>query len=166
MLSLALILLISPVSEGQEIKLTVNGQARFHNNDFTINDAGEDFNSNITSTSNLFLTVWSENFWDKGNNPNPGWRIEVNKTDIDWIDEIELQIKRTGNGRNVGKKYAGQSTIQGGDNFQTVTNSPLNFLNGTGQIGFIPIQFRLSGVSVVHGARDFETNIVFTIYDD
>jgi hypothetical protein len=40
------------------------------------------------------------------------------------------------------------------------------FFRGRGEIGDIPVNFRITGMSVVNGAQDFETKVIFTIYDD
>lgn len=164
-------------SFGQGMQIDVQGSVVFNNSLFTISEAGEDFQANLTSEANTFISVVSGNYWDKKTNPNKKWRIEVNKTDVNWNDNLLLEIRRTGNGfasssNNGNGNGNGQGNgnkkgkVQDGTVFVPVNNNSTYFFKGRDFVTNIPIEFRVSGLSISMGARDFETDIVFTIYDD
>ena len=148
---------------GQPLKVEIENNARFENTNYMINEAGEDFPS-IESESNVQVSITYSNYWDKKDNPNGKWRINVHKSDIQWNSNLMLQIKRTGNG------YKGENDKKGnihdGDNYQTVTNTPIYFFQGKDEINYIPLQLKIEGLSVTMGAQDFETKVVLTVYDD
>lgn len=157
-------LALNLVAFSQPLTIEINGSATFNNLQFNVSEAGEDFPSNIESESNLEVSVVYNNFWDKKDNPNGKWRINVHKTDITWNPDINLQIKRTGKGFKSGGN--GNPNIQDGENYLPVSNTPTYFFRGKDEIINIPITVQISGISLTMGAKDFETNIMLTVYDD
>ena len=155
---------LAVLARAQQLGISVGGVVGFSPNDFTIREAGFDFPSDIECESPLFLTVGSNDEWDKKTNPNRKWRIEVRKEDMNWNDAITLEIIRTGDG--YWQQNNNSSHIENGTNYQVVNQLSNYFFEGKGLISDIPIQFRLSGFSIVNGANDYETNVVLTIYDN
>ncbi len=149
---------------GQSMSIDINGNASFNNLIFDIKEAGEDFQPNIESESNLEISITYINFWDKKDNPNEKWRINVHKSDITWNSEINLQIKRSGDGNSTSKKS--RIKLNDGENFQTITNTPSYFFRGKDEVENIPLDIQLNGISLAMGAQEFETNIILTVYDD
>ena len=65
-----LFLLLLNVAWGQELKVTIEGNATFNNSQFSIREAGEDFHSSIESESSLYISVLYSNYWDKQHSPH------------------------------------------------------------------------------------------------
>lgn len=158
--------IICIVSQGQDLHVSITGTATFDNANFSIGEAGEDFPSSIESGSTIFVSVVSNNFWDRRDNPNKKWKIYIHKTNFSWNRKLKLKIKRTGKGVKKSNKGNENPNIHGGNSFQRVTNNPTYFIEGKGQILQIPLNIKLSGSSIIMGAKNYETNIVLTVYDD
>lgn len=150
-------------SKAQPMVVEVQGNATF-NNLYVISEAGADFPPNIESESNVEISVLYSNDWDKRDNPNGKWRIQINKSDINWNTKLSLLIKRTGDGYRSGSN--GHSNIHDGENYLPVTDSPSYFFRGKGEITNIPLQLSISGFSITMGAQEYETGIILTVYDD
>jgi hypothetical protein len=149
---------------GQGLKVSVEGDANFSGTTYTISEAGENFSASIASESSVYVSVESDDYWDKKNNRNKKWQIFIHKSDLTWDNNIDLEVKRTGKGNNVGNK--GNPNIHDGEDFLKISNTSTYFFRGKNEVAFIPIEIKLSGVSLSMGAKDFETNIVLTVYDD
>lgn len=159
-----LFLLLLNFAWGQELKVTIEGNTTFDNSQYSIREAGEDFSSSIESESYVYISVLYSNYWDKKNNPNKKWRIYIHKSNLSWDTNLTVDAKRIGKGHNL--KNKGNPNIYDGDNYQTATNTPTYFFGGKGEITYIPVNLKIDGISVVMGAKEFETNMVFTVYDD
>lgn len=148
-------------ARAQGLQLSSSGMATFNEAQLVVSEAGEDISGILESNSSVFLSVYSFYFWEMH---NVKWRVYVHKTDIDWGEAINLEVKRDGKGR----KFLSNGTpnIQDGNSFFRLTNNPTYFFRGKGLILDIPLAFRLSNLSLALGANDFETDVVFTIYDD
>ncbi len=144
----------------QEFKVSANGMVSFSVAELVVGEAGNDINATLSSNT-IYLSIGSDYFWDM---KNERWSIYVNKSDIDWDDDIELNIKRTGSGAYTQRK--GNPYVKNGKNFQKITNNPSYFFNGKDKISNIPLEFQLKNMSLTMGAHDFETDVIFTIYDD
>ncbi len=153
------------VLKAQVMEIMVDGSVEFDQNNFTISEAGTDFPNSIESESSLYLSVISGDDWDKKMNPNRKWKVEVRKEDLIWDEEIQLEIVRTGDGYGNQNKH-NKSKIYNGTNYQKIGSISSYFFSGKGQITEVPIEVRLSGFSIVHGAKDYETNVILTVYDD
>lgn len=154
------------ISQGQNLQVSITGMANFDSNNFSIGEAGKDFPSSVESGSTVFISVSSANFWDKKDNPNKKWKIYIHKNNLSWNRKLKLKVKRTGKGIKKTHNGNGKPNIQGGNNFQRITNNPTYFIEGKGQVFQIPLNIKLNGFSIIMGAKDYETNIVLTIYDD
>jgi hypothetical protein len=153
------------LADAQDLRVSLDGMVAFNEESITINNAGSDFAVTVESESSLYITVIFGNFWDKWFYPNAPWRVEVQKSDYNWNNNLVLETIRTGNGVNRVNRNK-PPKIYDGNNYQSVNNMSGYFFRGRGEIGDIPVNFRITGMSVVNGAQDFETKVVFTIYDD
>lgn len=152
-------------SFGQDIDLTVSGNVNFDNSLYSINEAGEDFPSSVSTESSAYVSVNYLNFLDKIFGTDIKWRVFISKSDIAWHQNLTLEVRRTGNG--IKASWFGPSpTVNHGTSYQTITNTPIYFFRGRYGIADIPLGFRLGGASLSMGASQFETTITFTIYDD
>jgi len=144
----------------QEFKVSANGMVSFSETELVVGEAGNDINATLNSNT-IYLTIDSDYIWDM---KNERWSIYVNKSDIDWDDDIELNIIRTGSG--VYTERNGTPYVKDGKSYQKITNNPSYFFHGKDKISNIPLEFQLEKMSLTMGARDFETDVIFTIYDD
>ncbi len=121
----------------------------------SVTEAGNDFVSTYTSATNQVLLSY---YRIQGNSPF-GYRIDIRKNDIDWNPTLKLSARRTGEGIPL----QGNTTITGGLNFLLLTNTNQTFFSGTRGRDNVPVQFQLTGVSVLIPAKTHTTNVVFTI---
>ena len=151
-------------SSGQAMIVQLNGGINFDNSQLSITEAGLDFPSSIVSEPTVTLSVLFNDQSGGKTNPNQKWQIFINKSDLVWNSGLTVEAIRTGPGQVVDSH--GTTTIVDGDNYQQITNVPAYFFKGRSEIAYIPLQFRVNGLSVVLGASSFETSIVLTVYDD
>lgn len=158
-------IVLSTAVTGQQLKIELEGNAAFDNSNFSIKEAGEDFSSTIESEASFFISVlYTDDNINRKKNPNTKWNIKVYKSDLTWNNDLKLEARRTGRGQKVGRP--GNPNIHDGDNNQIITNTSTYFFRGMGEIAYIPVTFNLSGFSLSMGASNFETRVVFTVYDD
>jgi hypothetical protein len=116
-----------------------------------ISEAGNDYSGIVSSATNhSFLRI-------RGLTGSP-WRVDVSKSDTNWNNGLVLMVQRTGNG-------IGGFGINGGTVAQTITNNNTPFFNGNNNISNIPIQFHLSGYSVLIPAGNYTSSVIFTLID-
>lgn len=152
---------------GQDLRVEVSGNASFNNSQYVITEAGEDFPTSIESETSLYVSVrYNTNFWGYLFYPDKKWRIFIHKSDLNWDSDLILSAKRTGTGSIINNWWAQPLYITGGSNFQNINNTPDFFFRGRHGIVNIPINFKLTGASLTMGAETFETNIIFTVYDE
>lgn len=150
--------------KGQQLTVQIEGDVYFNENLLTINEAGNNYPSALEAQSSVQVSVLYEDQLNKKKNPNEPWRVFVHKQNMEWNENLSLAARRTGSGSRLGNP--GNPNIHDGDNFQQITNNPTYFFRGRGEIVQIPLAMELSGFSLTMGARDFETRLVFTVYDD
>ncbi|MDX8338300.1 hypothetical protein SLH46_03825 [Draconibacterium sp. IB214405] len=149
------------VTQAQGLQISLTGMVTFNETQLVISEAGEDIEGTITSNSGVQLSIESNNYWDM---KNEKWRIYVHKSNVEWNDGIKLEVKREGNGENTDNK--GGTNIHDGTSYAEISDTPNYFFRGMGLIANIPLAFQLKDLSLTMGANDFETDVVFTIYDD
>ena len=149
----------------QRVGVEVFGGTSFDMSNLVINDAGSDFSSAIAMESTVYLGISSASQWDNWGGTRRSWRINVRREDINWNNDLKLEIARAGDGSWWYFYFYG-SIIYDGISYQTVANNSTYFFRGRGLLGDVPIRLRLSGFSLTQGANDYETNVVFTIYGD
>ena len=75
----------------------------------------------------------------------------------DWHPDLILQIKRTD---------TNEKDSSGGLLFQTITDMDAFFFNTEGKQEDVPLQYKISGISVLLPVQEYTTTIIFTVYDD
>ncbi len=156
-----MLIFYSFVGNAQLLQLSLSGMPVFNETQLMVDEAGEDINAVIESNSNVYLSIYSYYFWEMLNGE---WQIYVHKRDVTWNDEINLEIRREGKGRKwLGN---GRPNVYDGSSYFRLINNPTYFFRGRGLILDIPMGFRLSNLSLIMGANNFEADVVFTIYGD
>ncbi len=142
----------------------------------TVTEAGNDYSgSTLTSASNqsllsvtmpnaFFILVLTSNHYTvqiKSINSGASWSAAG----------LKIYAKRTGNGSGGGSSILGISDISGGNaTFQELSSSDAYFFEGnnygTTPRSGIPIQFQITGVSVLAPVANYSTSIIFTLIDD
>ena len=120
-----------------------------------VTDAGLDIPSEYSSAANQ-----SEfNFYYAGVNKNYTWSVEVSKSDVNWPAGVQLALRRTG----PGSEYLHSGSIDNGLSYITLTSVDQAFFDGKrGRID-VPIQYRLSNLSVTIPAGTYSTVVTYTI---
>lgn len=129
-----------------------------------VSEAGMDYPSSyaIQSSANqtlidlqrgggFFAAYWSN------------WRVDVRKSDFLWDSRLKLEVRRSGTGNGQGLFFA--PSIAGGTNYITLSNGNSQFFSGNGVFTNIPIQYRLSGFSVLIPVQNYSTEVVYTLID-
>ncbi|WP_297099464.1 hypothetical protein [uncultured Draconibacterium sp.] len=148
-------------SRAQGLQLSLTGMVTFNEVQINVSDPGEDIEAVITANSGVQLSVESLNYWEQ---KNEKWRIYVHKTNVEWADDIKLEVRRQGDGDKLNKKGGGN--VHDGSTFAEIKDNPTYFFRGMGLISNIPLDFRINELSLSLGANEFEADVVFTIYDD
>ena len=123
----------------------------------TITEAGLNYTTTTTtsaaSQSLIDITTGSQNI---------NVFVYVQKTDVSWDSSLNLWVRRSGTGAG-----AGNSTITNGTTFQQVTNSPTSFftvfMGKSKTYSNVPLQYQISGLSVLIPAKTYTTTLLFTI---
>jgi hypothetical protein len=89
---------------------------------------------------------------------NRAWRVDVLRIDSNWHADFVLDIRRTGSGW-------GPGTVSGGTTYLTISTMSQTFVTGSGNRAGIPLQERLSGVSVSIPVAAYTTTIQYTVVD-
>jgi hypothetical protein len=128
----------------------------------TVSEAGSDYSISPTSSTNQTLVSITglAVFGDT-------YTVSVNKLDSDWNNSLSLQVIRTGAGTAGG---FGGGSITGGLSYITLTNINQVFFSGTtgflsGSRNNVPIQYRITGASVLLPVKTYTTTIVYTFSD-
>lgn len=121
----------------------------------SVTEAGNDFQATYTSAANQVLLNF---FKIQGNSPF-NYRIDIRKSDIDWNASLKLYARRSGDGNPL----TGNTGISGGTTFQLLTNTNQLFFSGYRGRDNVPVQFQLTGVSVLIPAKTHTTTVIYTI---
>jgi len=89
--------------------------------------------------------------------PGDSWQITVSRTEALWHAELTVQIRRTGDG--IG------GSLSGGTDFQVVGAAGALLFSGEDDIADIPLQLRVSGLSVQIPPAAYATTITLTVVD-
>lgn len=156
--------LLPCVVSGQQLVVQIEEDVYMNENLPAISEAGTDYSSALETQSVLYVSVLYDDQLNKGKKPNEKWRVFLHKQDMEWNDALILETRRTGSGSRYNNP--GNPNISDGENFRQITNNPAYFFRGRGEIVQIPLALKLNGFSLTMGAGDFETSLVFTVYDD
>jgi len=134
------------ISNAQYINVSGEWNYTIPSND--ISEAGEDFSGTYTSNSNqAFIDIW---YWRN-------WKVTVQRNDIDWNNNLDLYIRRTGSGWGTAKK------LKGGTNFILIKDRKTNFIRGKGYYFNIPLQYEIRNISVTIPAHTYIVEILYTL---
>jgi hypothetical protein len=148
--TLIVFILISNVLFSQSVSVSGSWTRTTSASDIT--EAGNDYVGTYTSSTTQTRITISNGSKDKT-------RVEVRKENnfSDWHPNLILQIKCTNRIK----------VDSGGNNFQTITDNDAFFLTTkAGNQTNIPLQYTISGISVLLPVKDYTTTIWFTVYDD
>lgn len=149
----------------QELLVSTTGVLDFNHGFTSLNEAGTDFQSPVVSSSYLYLSIEYNTFWDYFSNPDKEWSINIHKTDINWHQNLSLEVMRDGNGSHSFAWFSARRPLIGGTSYSEVTDQETVFFEGSHGISNIPIKVRVAGASVTMGANDYSTTIFFTVYE-
>lgn len=123
----------------------------------TITEAGSDYTQAITSAANqsLMSLVPGTN---NGQNKNGIWQVYINREDGDWDSRLTILARRTG----TGTPLSSNNSITGGTAYIAIPSSYAVFFSGRGSYNNIPIQYQVSGLSVLIPVRAYTTTITYT----
>ena len=89
---------------------------------------------------------------------NDDWRVDVRRVDTNWPSAFTLFVRRTGAG-------LGGGYVAGGSDYQAIGRSSDQFFFGSGHRNFVPLQFKLEGLSVRVPPDVYSTTIIYTVVD-
>lgn len=92
------------------------------------------------------------------------WRVDISRSDVNWNNNLQLEVRRTGNGTGTGW-WIFAPNIANGTNYQPVSTASSQFFTGNGIYRNIPIQYRIRGLSVLIPADTYSTNVVYTFLE-
>jgi len=148
-------ILITSVCYGQRINIKgTNWNKTFQASD--ISNAGSDYNAFYESSSNQHRITFTSKPKNNYTNNYAIFALSIHKEDINWHPNLNLEVKRTGGSTN-------GHTLYYGDYYRTVTNNSSLFLYSRGNVKNIPIQYKISGISVLLPVENYTTRIVYTI---
>ena len=141
-----------------QIAISVNGSWNQNISSSEISDAGEDFIGTYESFDDqVQIDIFQQFFWL--NLFNYDWQVSIRKEDIDWNTNLLLEARRTGNGN----PFLIQSIIDGGLTYNEIISIDQLFFWGNRTTLNIPIQYKISGISLLLPATTLTTNIVYTV---
>lgn len=155
--------LTSLLSNGQELYFDVIGTWNYNIPTTNILEAGNDFTGSYSSANNqINVSVYLDGgwigFWWNWF-INYSWQIEVSRMDTDWHPDLEIYIRRTGDGAG----YGGGNYVSGGNNYMPVKNENQRFYEGGRARMDVPVQYMIRNVSVTMPAKTYSTTIVYTV---
>ncbi|GGD71268.1 hypothetical protein GCM10011514_39220 [Emticicia aquatilis] len=161
---LGVLLTISLLAEGQAISVSGNWLPSIT----AISTTGSDYSpSTLTSAANQTLITAS----GLGSLlVAKNYRISVSKTNTDWHNNLVLTARRTGAGT---PSILSAVSASGGTTAQTITNISTAFFTinvsflslGGISLSNIPIEYSLSGISVILPVKTYSTTITYTIVE-
>ena len=146
--------LISSVKTCEAIDIAVTGawSLSIDAGDLT-GGAGTDLTSTYESGASQ-VTVTISNTGGAGDN----WRVDVKRTDGTWHGDFTLSVQRTAGG-------TGGGSLTGGDEYQAVGTTDSAFFSGAGDWTDVPVQLKLTGVSVQVPPSGYSTTVTYTVVD-
>jgi hypothetical protein len=91
-----------------------------------------------------------------GNTDN--WRLDVRKADTTWDPSIHVWVRRTGTGSGAGSVADGLSWVE-------VTSTDTEFYSGAGDRTGIPVQVRITGISLSVPPASYYANLTYSLVD-
>jgi hypothetical protein len=131
-----------------------------------ISVAGSNYTNDYLSPTNLInisVTIPGSILFSQGS------RVYVSQSPINWPQSLQLFVRRTGDGSACGGCTIAENST---NDFYLVTNNASSFmlprtnvfiLGGGGTYSNIPVQIKISGISITLPAATYSTNITFTV---
>ncbi|WP_341224755.1 hypothetical protein [uncultured Arcticibacterium sp.] len=98
------------------------------------------------------------------------WTVQASMTSVvNWHPNLELALRRSGDGTGsslstglgLGLTII-SPRINGGENYQSLTVVPTTFFTGRARYQDIPIQYKISGLSVLIPTKTYSTDVLYT----
>ena len=141
-----------------QIGITATGQWDYSVSSFDITEAGLDFQGTYSSASDeVLVDVFQQGFI--ANFFNYNWQVDVRLVQNDWSNDLTLSARRTGNG----DPFFFNGNITGGTAYLPLSTTNQNFFNGNRTRLDIPIQYQISGVSVLLPAKTYSATVIYTV---
>ncbi len=146
---ICIFLFSAPALLAQQTIIRVTGSWTLSIPSTIVTEAGADMQNTFTSNPDQFEIDIKAKDW---------WQVEIRLDDNNLPQPIELWVRRTGNGQ-------GGGTINGGTEFQQLSQTYQLFFTGSKNRRNIPIQFEFRNVSVTVNSGTYTTTIVYTLTD-
>lgn len=135
-----------------------------------IGEAGTDFNGTLESISNqnMMNIQYTVKLLGLLGLSAKSWRVDVQKSDILWHNSLQIYARRIGGTPDNGllDLLSNPSSISGGTVYQNTGDAPATLFSGAGKVDNISLQYKLSGISLALPAGDYETEIIYTLWDN
>ena len=152
------LLLFSAFSKAQII-VDVKGTWSFSVSSSDIVEAGKDYGKIYKSDKEQIKIDITQSNWWWNLFYNYNWRIDIEKSDIDWDPSLKIFAKRTGDG----SPYWSGGGVTGGTSWLRIKNFSKRFFRGNKSRLDIPIRYKIKGISVLLPAKTYTTTIIYTV---
>lgn len=125
----------------------------------SISEAGADLSSFIETSAN-FVEIWVRTRGSNRFPENRDYAVTVSRQDMNWHEDLDFYIRRTGNGTG-----APTSTITGGTNYLLLSTFDQVLFTGFRRRLDVPFQYRIEGISLTIPSGNYSTNVIYTITD-
>jgi hypothetical protein len=115
--------------------------------------AGSGLNSTYESGNSQAAVTVSDT-----TDPLDTWRLDVSRTDAAWDSRLTLSVRRTGDG-------TGQGALSGGTGYHEIGLMDSTFFSGAGDRLSVPLQLKLTGVSLQIPPGAYSTTVTYTVVD-
>lgn len=135
------------------INITVDGSSwmkTFAPSD--ISEAGNDYQTSFESNSNQTLLTINPN------NRNRLVHVYVTRSNDNWHNDLIIKVKRTSSGTNMTN-----AIINGGLFYHTISDLNTEFFTSEGYPTDVPLQYEITGISVVLPVQSYSTTITYTV---
>ncbi|MFZ5478848.1 MAG: hypothetical protein ACOZNI_18895 [Myxococcota bacterium] len=86
------------------------------------------------------------------------WRVDVRRLDVSWPAGARVWVRRTGAG-------SGSGSISGGSTWLEVTSVDTPLFAGAGDRTSVPLQVRVTGVSLSMPPDSYVSSLLYTVVD-
>jgi len=146
-----ILLLSTVVGFSQKIRLSGSWTKTLKSSNIT--SAGDDYEQfYLSGTKQTRITITPIPN-SKYNRENMAFKVFVNKEDVEWHSDLVIEAKLTSTNHG---NYSGTS-------FQAITNNSSFFFSTIGKQKNLPIQYKISGLSVTIPAEIYSTEIIYTV---
>jgi len=86
------------------------------------------------------------------------WEVQIRKSASSWVSDATLSVERTGDGD-------GGGSISEGTSYIAVGESDVPFFRGSGDRTYVPVRYKISGLSIKVPPGTYSDLITFTVVD-